>query len=336
MELGPRLVFWEVTQRCNLACPYCRRNGYSGNLSLKESLRIVDSIAADYRPILVFSGGEPLLHPNIFEIASHAVKEGLMIALATNGTLIDELMAKRIEEAGFHRVAVSLDGSNSDINDSMRGQGAFLKTMSGIQHLKAEGVDLQVNTTVTKRNVLDIPNIYKLCLGLQVKALHIFAFVPVGCGMAIPKDERLSDEEYEEFLNYAVDLYLESKMEIKVTCGPHYYRILSERLDNKNSIALKGCLAGSGVCFISARGEIYPCGYLKISAGNMLNTAFKEIWMNSNLFHTLRSTNYLKGRCGDCEYVDICGGCRARAYAKTGDYLEEEPDCSYLPLTVKS
>lgn len=337
MELGPRLIFWEITQKCNLACPYCRRDGYSGNLSLKESFDIIDSIAEDYRPILVFSGGEPLLHPNIFEIASYAVKKGLVIALATNGTLIDEPMVKRIEEGGFHRVAVSLDGASRETNDAIRGKGAFLKTIAGIEHLRSQKtIDIQVNTTVTKRNVLDIPNIYKLCLDLQVKALHIFAFVPVGCGMTIPEEETLSAQGYEEFLGDVVDLYLDSKIEIKVTCGPHYYRLLSDRMGDSFPKTTKGCLAGGGVCFISTRGEVWPCGYLGISAGNILDAGFKEIWTNSSLFQTMRDTNRLKGRCGECEYRELCGGCRARAYAATGDYLEEEPDCVYQPLTVKS
>ena len=329
-EMMPRLIFWEITQDCNLKCPYCRRDNISAGLSLKESRYIIDSIVDHYRPLLIFSGGEPLLYPYFFEVASYARKRGLKLALATNATLIDKNLAKKIKSIGFHRIAVSLDGARQDINDSLRGAGSFLRTMTGIQYLKSQNIELQINTTIFRRNFRKILSIYKLCLELGIKALHIFAFVPVGCGITVPKEERLSPEEYEIFLEKIAHLSLESKIELKITCAPHYQRILFQKAYNPPTIT-KGCLAGSAVCFISGSGEVYPCGYLKLSAGNVLKSNFKKIWEDSFLFQALRRPDYLKGKCRVCEYRNLCVGCRARAYAATGDYLAEEPDCIYQP-----
>lgn len=332
-EMMPRLIFWEITQDCNLQCPYCRRDNISAGLSLRKSRYIIDSIVENYRPLLIFSGGEPLLYPYFFEVASYARKRGLKLALATNATLIDKNLAKKIKSIDFHRVAVSLDGPGQDINDALRGAGSFLRTMTGIQYLQSQNIELQINTTIFRRNFKEVPAIYELCLELGIKALHIFAFVPVGCGIAVSKEERLSPEEYEEFLKKMAQLSLASRVEIKLTCAPHYQRILSERQSScaEKRERTKGCLAGSAVCFISGTGEVYPCGYLKLSAGNVLKSNFKKIWEDSFLFQTLRRPNQLKGKCGVCEYRNLCGGCRARAYAKTGNFLAEEPECVYQP-----
>lgn len=348
MELSPRLIFWEITQKCNLRCPYCRRQDYTDKGLTKEaSLDLINDIAKDYKPILVFSGGEPLLYPYIFELAHYAKVKGLKTALATNATLIDEDLARKIKLTDFHRVAVSLDGASQDIHDSLRGEGTFVKTISGINRLKSQGIQLQVNTMVLRRNFKEILQIYNLCLDSGISALHIFAFVPVGCGITVPKEERLLPEEYEDFLNVMADLSFsasagsrlcreESKIELKLTCAPHYNRISLGKKRDLSHPARKGCLAGSGVCFISSEGEVYPCGYLAISAGNIFKNTFRQIWENSQVFQTLRHSDYLKGKCGYCEYTDICGGCRARAYSATGDYLEEEPDCIYQPLSARS
>lgn len=332
-----RLIFWELTRRCNLKCAYCRREDYSScGLALEEALKIIDLISAGYKPIIVFSGGEPLLYRYLFEVAEYARSKNLPTALATNGTLVNENMAKKIKAADFHRVSFSLDGATPSVNDKLRGEGTFLKAIAGLQYLRAEGAELQINTTVTKENFKQIHLIYELALKLGVRALHLFAFVPVGCGVDVPDEKRLCAEEYEVFLNEIAHLALESKIEIKLTCAPHYNRILAE----KNSVFIsklsRGCLAGSGVCFISSTGEVYPCGYLALSAGNILRDSFKKIWEESPLFKALRDTSSLKGKCSICEYVSLCGGCRARAYADTGDYLEEEPECVYQPLNVKS
>lgn len=333
--MGPHLIFWEITENCNLECPYCRRQGKSAQgLSLGAALEVIDSIVKNYNPLLIFSGGEPLLYPNFFEVASYAHKKGLKIALATNSTLIDENLAKRIKSIGFHRVAISLDSARQEINDSLRQEGAFLKSIAAIRHLRFQGIELQINTTVLRRNFREIASIYNLCLELGIKAWHLFAFVPVGCGEDIPEEERLSQEDYEEFLSEVVDLFLESKIEIRMTCAPHYNRLLAQRLGNASSLVSKGCLAGSSVCFISSRGEVYPCGYLKLCAGNIFKEEFKKIWEGSDLFQTLRNPGYLKGKCSICEYANICGGCRARAHIATGDYLEEEPDCIYQPIRI--
>ncbi len=335
--IGPKLVFWEVTEKCNLKCPYCRRQGCANTgAGIEEYRYIVDSIAENFRPILVLSGGEPLLYPHIFEIAAYAKEKSLTIALATNAALIDGALARRIGEVGFHRVAVSLDGAAPETNDSIRGEGAFAKTMGGIRHLEGQGVELQINVTVMRRNFKEIPLLYNLCLRSGIKALHIFAFVPAGCGLTTPKSEALSKTEYEDFLDEMAELSLRRQIEIKLTCAPHYNRILSRKRPGACSPLFKGCLAGSGVCFISARGDVYPCGYLPVKAGNVFRHSFGDIWESSPLFLTLRDSRRIKGKCGDCEYLELCSGCRARAFAATGDYLEEEPECVYQPLNARS
>ena len=334
----PRLVFWEIDKRCNLRCRYCRRDASSGKgIAKTMAFQAVDSIAKNYNTLLVFSGGEPLLYEHIFEVAHHARMKGLTTAIATNGTLVDRDTALKIKEAGFHRAAVSLDGARAETNDSLRGRGSFLKAVEGIRALAEAGVSVQINTTILRRNMNEMHEIHVLCSDLGADALHIFAFVPVGCGASVPEDERPSGDEYEKLLDEMADLSVKSKLEIKVTCAPHFHRVLKEAAPDyyKARGFGKGCLAGSGVCFISSIGEVYPCGYLPVSAGNIFSGGFKDIWEGSELFATLRDTRRLKGKCAACEYAASCGGCRARAFAATGNYLEEEPDCSYQPLSAR-
>ena len=286
------------------------------------------------KPIMVLTGGEPLYRADIFEIIKYTVGKGLKAALATNGTLIIPEIAKKIKEAGATRVAISLDGARPETHDGFRMQkGAFEQALNGIKLLREQGVGVQINTTVTTHNLAEITEIYNLALKIGAEAFHIFLLVPVGCGLTIAKEKEITPEQYEEVLNWFYDKEKESRIEVKATCAPHYYRIRLQRAkaEGKTLNPARGCLAGSAVCFVSHKGDVQPCGYLPLVAGNVRQTKFKDIWEKSQLFDSLRKPELLKGKCGECEYKIICEGCRARAYAAVGDYLEAEPFCTYEP-----
>jgi len=350
MDHVPRLIFWELTKECNLRCLHCRAeaesSSFEGELSLEEVLRIIDEIASHYRPILVLTGGEPLYRKDIYRIASHARERGLKAALATNGTLIDAGAAAMIRDSGIQRVSISIDGGDAASHDGFRGiPGSFDGALNGAAHLKAAGVEFQINTTISRRNVDRIEDILKLAETIGAKALHLFMLVPVGCGIEIAESEMITKERYESVLNWFYDKSRETKLELKATCAPHYYRIIRQRARQEGrklsfetdgmAAVTRGCLAGTGVCFISHRGDVQPCGYLPVSAGNVLNRPFHEIWEDSDLFRSLRDLDNLTGKCGMCEYNTICAGCRARAYYDSGDYLSDEPYCAYLPVKTR-
>jgi radical SAM protein with 4Fe4S-binding SPASM domain len=242
----------------------------------------------------------------------------------------------------IERVSISIDGSTAASHDQFRGiPGSFEGAINGARFLKKVGVPFQFNTTVTKRNITQLEDILGLAEREGAVAVHLFMLVPVGCGVEIAETDMISAAKYEETLNWFYERSKTTKMEFKATCAPHYYRIVRERArEERRKLSLevdgmsamtKGCLAGSGVCFISHCGNIQPCGYLPETAGNVLNKSFKEIWNKSPLFQSLRDVNKLKGKCGHCEYRMVCGGCRARGYYATGDFLDEEPYCVYHP-----
>lgn len=345
MKNVPRLIFWELTKRCNLRCRHCRAEAEETrgeDLGLGRVREIIGDIAAHYRPILVLTGGEPLYRADIFDIASSASCAGLTVALATNGTLITSAVAGSIARAGIRRVSISLDGASASTHDTFRCiAGSFEAALAGIENLKNTGVEFQVNTTVTKMNVGELEDIVSLAERLGAKALHMFMLVPVGCGVKIAETDMISKENYEEVLSWFYEKSRVVSMELKATCAPHYYRIIRQKAREEGrtvtvetdgmSALTRGCLAGSGVCFISHTGDVQPCGYLPVSGGNVVKTPFHQIWEGSELFATLRNLSNLKGKCWYCEFRSFCAGCRARAYYETGDFLDEEPYCVYIP-----
>jgi heme b synthase len=350
LEFVPRLIFWETTAGCNLRCIHCRRIDVADglvpeDLTSAESKQLIDQIVAFCNPILVLSGGEPLIRPDIFEVAECAVARGLRVALATNGTLIDKHMAQRIVDAGIRRIAISLDGATAETHDAFRAlPGCFTQALEGIEHLRRQGMSVQINTTVARHNIDELPQILSLALSLGADALHIFLLVPVGCGVEIADEQMISPRQYEEVLNWLCDRDQEGLLELKATCAPHYFRIARQRTAAEKQQRVvgaaaasdlhamtKGCLAGTGVCFVSHKGEVFPCGYLPLLAGNVRERPLQEIWERSEVFSALRDPELLQGKCGRCEFKRICGGCRARAYGMTGNYLDEEPFCVYEP-----
>lgn len=341
----PRLIAWELTNACNLACIHCRASAIEKpgpeELSTEEAKHFIDELV-EYKPIVILTGGEPLLRADIYDIAKYVTGKGLRAVLATNGTLLTPEIVKKLINVGIQRVSISIDGSSAETHDVFRGEpGSFDDALRGIDILKKEGLSFQINTTITKRNLGEIPGIYDLALELGASALHIFLLVPTGRGEEI-EEEEIPPEEYENVLNWFYDKSKEKKIQLKATCAPHYFRIMRQRAKEEGiritpethglEAMTKGCLGGSGFCFVSHKGDVYPCGYLPALAGNIRERPFKMIWEKSKVFNDLREPDRLKGKCGVCEYRRVCSGCRARAYASTGDYMEEEPYCVYVPV----
>lgn len=340
-----RLVFWETTAGCNLTCKHCRRLETAATvdeLTTAEAEAMIDGIAKVGKPILVFSGGEPLMRPDLWHLCAHARAAGLTLALATNGTGVDEATAERIAGAGIARVSISLDGSDAATHDSFRGvAGSFEAALAGQARLRARGVSTQVNCTVARHNRDQLPALRERCLAIGAEALHLFVVVPVGCGVELTDDMRLSADEVESVLTWLADQAGDPRLFVKATCAPQFARIVRQRgklsalrghaHGNRAGMnaTTRGCLAGSSVCFVSAKGEVFPCGYLPVNCGNVRKQAFADIWASSAVFTELRDPQLLDGKCGGCVFASSCGGCRARAYALTGDYLAEEPDCAF-------
>ena len=269
------------------------------------------------------------------ELADYARSLELPTALATNGTLIDSETADRIAQAGFRRVAVSLDGPDAPTHDEFRGiDGAFAKALEGIEALNERGTAVQINVTIAAHNDAKLDNMYDLARSLNATALHMFLLVPVGCGVEIGPSHQLSPSRYEEVLSWVCDRQTEGGPEIRTTCAPHYQRIAAQRGVSTNRS--RGCLCGLSVVFVSHMGDVFPCGYLPVSCGSVREKSLAEIWRTSEVMGELRDFDKLKGKCGRCEYKAICGGCRARSFAAVADYLAAEPSCAHQPKPTSS
>ncbi len=343
-----RLVFWELTARCNLKCVHCRAEAkddfVAGELTTAEILAVARDIRDAGDPIMILTGGEPLVRKDFFDIARACVGMFSRVALATNGTLVDDEIARRIVSAGIQRVSVSLDGAKASTHDAFRGvPGSFEATVRGYDAMARAGASLQVNATVSRHNIDEVEELLNFVLARKAAAFHVFALVPVGCGAQISDDARLSSAQMDEFLRWLFlkSIELRDRIHIKATCAPQYYRIMRE-VSREKGLAMpdaghgmhamtRGCLAGSAVCFISRTGDVQPCGYLPLCVGNVRKTKFGEIWRESDVFQSLRDPASLKGKCHACGYRKVCAGCRARSFAEGADFLGEDPDCAFEP-----
>ena len=340
-----RLIAWEITRSCNLACKHCRAEAhmepYPGELSTEEAKALIDTFPKVGNPIVIFTGGEPLLRKDVFELVSYARDKGLRPVMAPNGTLITPENARKMKESGIERCSISIDGPTAELHDEFRGTpGAFDASMRGIGYLKDAGIEFQINTTVTRQNLPFFKDIFDLAEKIGAVAWHIFLLVPTGRGAQLGA-EVITAEEYEDVLNWFYDFRKQTDMALKATCAPHYHRILRQRakedgipvtFENFGLDAVsRGCLGGTGFCFISHTGQVQPCGYLELDCGNVRETPFPEIWAASPQFLNLRDKGKYEGKCGSCEYHKFCAGCRARAQTMKGSYLAEEPLCSYTP-----
>jgi heme b synthase len=341
-----RLVFWELTARCNLSCQHCRaeaqEQAVQGELTTDEVLQVAADIRAAGDPIVILTGGEPLVRRDIYEIAGNCSRMFTRVALATNGTLVDDAVAARVRACGIQRASISLDGACAATHDAFRGQaGSFDAALRGFDAFRRAGVSVQVNVTVARHNVGELEALLRLVVDRGADAFHVFVLVPVGCGVRLSEEVRLSPRQIEETLRWLFDrsLELRGRVHVKATCAPQYYRIMHE-VSRARGLEIggprhgmeamtRGCLAGSAVCFISRVGDVQPCGYLPLVVGNVRRQKFGEIWRHAEPFQALRNPARLQGKCHGCGYRRICAGCRARAFARDGDYLAPDPDCSY-------
>jgi heme b synthase len=335
---------------------HCRASAlhgsYEGELSTDDAKALLDNIKSFSNPIIILTGGEPLARPDFYEIAKYGSEIGLRMVLGTNATLMTPEIAAKVKEVGIPRMSVSIDFPTAELHDKFRGvTGAFDDAVRGIKIAREAGIEVQINSTITKLNVDFLDDLLTFSKEIGAVAFHPFLLVPTGRGKELEEQE-LPPEEYERALNWVYDMQkIEKDIFFKPTDAPHYFRIMLQRAKQDGEKAstmmaghphaargletmTRGCLGGIGFCFISHVGRVQTCGYLDVEAGNVKDKTFREVWEDSKLFNDLRNYDNLGGKCGVCEYKRICGGCRARAYEATGDYLAEEPYCVYIPKAV--
>lgn len=343
----PRLISWNLTYRCNLRCAHCYLDAAAdrdaAELSTDAAKGVIDQIADVSSPILVLSGGEPLLRSDLLEIAVYGRSRGLRMALGTNGTLVDDAAARDLRRAGIEKAAISLDASGPGMHDRFRGvPGAWARAVEGILACRENGIGVQLHTTVTPENCYELETIIGLGEDLGIRDFQIFFLVPTGRGSGL-KD--IAPQMYESLIRRILQKIASSDLSIRPTCAPQFMRIASQ-MGIRTDGWKKGCIAGQSYCRITPTGEVTPCPYLPLGLGNILDVPFRAIWFRSRVLQEMRDPDALQGRCGRCEYRSVCGGCRARAYGLTGgashacggtlpsgdgSYLAEDPWCPYEP-----
>lgn len=352
MKFEPKWIAWEITRRCNLRCIHCRSSSEEvvkehPDPQKDECFRIIDDITSFAQPVLVLTGGEPLLREDIFEIAEYGNQKGLRVCMATNGTLVNDEICKKIKDANIKMISLSLDGPDEKTHDDFRQQkGAFKATINAAKLFKKYDIPFLINSSFTKRNQHTIPETYKLAKQLGATAWYMFMIVPTGRGEDLLK-ELIDDKDYEEILHWHYEMEKnEKEILVRPTCAPQYYRVILERSKEEgekferrslkfSTGGAKGCVAAQLICLINVDEDVMPCSYFPLPAGNLKKQSFREIWENSKLFKDLRDFASYKGRCGVCEYINVCGGCRARAYCLKEDYMEEDPQCKYIPRSYR-
>lgn len=347
----PFLVIWEVTQACDLACVHCRASAqplrHPLELSTEEGKNLIDQIAAMKAPVFVLTGGDPIKRPDLFELIDHACSLGVRVSLTPSATpLLTRETIFRLKTAGLARMAVSLDGASAETHDAFRGMaGSFARTLNAIRWANEAGLPVQINTTFSRRNMAELDAIATLVESLRITLWSVFFLVPTGRGKL---DDLLSAEEFEQVFVRLHRLSKTAAFDIKTTEAQHYRRYLlqqraaerragewtgvePEKAADTIGRAPRGLNDGKGFVFISHTGEVFPSGFMPLSAGNVRRQSLGAIYRESPLFTGLRDTSKLEGKCGACEFKEVCGGSRARAYALTGNPYAEEPCCSYMP-----
>jgi radical SAM protein with 4Fe4S-binding SPASM domain len=328
---------WEITNACNLRCKQCHASSgkpLSDELTTEEGKRLLDDMAAisEFR-MLALAGGEPLLRKDIVELVSYARWLGFEISIATNGTLLTPQMAQDFKKMGVANVAIGLNANDKKIHEKITQMpSSFERTKQAIHATTEAGLNLQINTTVMKENQEAIPDLLDFASEVNAQIVLLYQLVPEGRG---EQEMELNIASYRKLLNMASQNQRSNKAIIEPICSPQYWAYLMSQNDRKPSrirmrlaeTIFKGCVAGSGLCYIKPNGDVWPCPFVPITAGNVRHTPLIEIWHNSEVFNKLRDRANLKGKCATCIYKNICGGCRGRAYAHYGDYLAEDPFC---------
>lgn len=357
-DQSPFIVIWEVTRACELACLHCRAEAQPKadprQLSTKEAYRLLDQIKEFGDPVVVFTGGDPLMRPDLNDLIAYGVKKGLKISMTPSATphVTKETM-RTAKEAGLSRWAFSIDGSNAEIHDTFRGvPGSFDLTMRSIEYLHELGLPIQVNSTVSRYNLQDLDRLAELMASLKVVLWSVFFLVPTGRGKL---DDMITPVQHEQIFRWLYELSKTAPFDIKTTAAQHYRRVVMQQRktegepvtgmnllgvhrnngqsEDRIGRPMYGVNDGNGFVFISHIGDVQPSGFLPVAAGNVRERSVVDIYRNSPIFQQLRNPDLYKGKCGVCPYRNVCGGSRARAYAITGDYLASEPYCTYIPPT---
>ena len=352
-DQAPFTIAWEVTRACAFACVHCRADAIHqrdpNELTTEEAFQLVDRLTEFGSPILIFTGGDPMMRRDLFEIIEYATKKGLRCSLTPTATALPTLeRLLQAKEAGIRRIALSLDAPSAEVHDNFRMvKGSWQRTMDILHRAKQAGLSVQVNTTVTNFNVDLLPDMVQFIEEVGAVQWSVFFMVPTGRAQA---QYMISAEQHEKVFHWLYDLSKDAPFDIKGTAAPMYRRVAIERkkeemgedanvtfqgagfqyADGLNR-PRKGVNDGNGFLFISHIGEIQPSGFLPVTAGYVREDDVVDVYRNHPIFKDLRDPNKLKGRCGVCEYIDVCGGQRGRAYGLTGDYLETDPACVYIP-----
>ena len=338
----PLVVIWEVTRACDLACFHCRASAQPGRnpleLSTAEGKKLIDDIAQLDPPIFIFTGGDPLKRPDIYELVEYAASKYLHPAMTPSATpLLNSESLMHLKRAGLRRLALSLDGPTPELHDSFRGvPGSFARTLEAMHWANAIGLPVQINTTVSRRNIGELENILSVIRSFRIVMWSLFFMVPTG---RAGTEDLPSAEEFEYAFAQIHRLAEQLPFKVKTTEAQHYRRYMLQHRPGTNqkepsADGVPGILPineGKGFMFISHTGQVQPSGFLPISVGNVRQDSVQDIYRNSELFLRLRDTHNLQGKCGECEFREICGGSRARAYAVTGNAFAEDPSCAYVP-----
>lgn len=330
----PKTLAFEVTRRCRYDCLHCRADADSDGsdeLTTEQCKKILTSVAQFSRPEIILSGGEPMERDDIYEIIRFGRGLKLRMVMATCGYLVNKNTMAELKKAGIKVLYFSLDGSSAETHDKFRqAEGAFDAVINAAGIAKKAGVRFQINATINKINMDEVPGIIELAQRLGAYRFNAFILVPTGrCESTA--DEILDPVRYDMLLNELLRLKVETDIEVRVKCAPQFFRICKQAREKKLLGRTNGCIGGRGFGFISYCGDVQTCRFLEISAGNLVENGFDfaAIWRDSEFLKQIRSTSDYKGDCGACEFVGICAGCRARAYAAAGDYMAADPICVY-------
>ncbi len=331
VEYQPSLISWNLTRMCNLRCPHCYMEGgrkAEKELTTDECLALIDEMKALGTEMLILTGGEPLLRKDIFEIASAASARGIWVVMGTNGVLITDKVVAKMIECGVQGVAISIDSLDPAKHDHFRGgPDAWKYSVQALDLCRANGLEVLVQTTVMDMNYSEIPEILAFAREKGAWSFNLYFLVQTGRGQQL---NDLSPERTQAMLSQLVDWQDQYRpMLVRSKCAPQFKQIAYER--GVGGLESGGCMAGTQYCRITPQGNVTACPYMTAVAGNIRDQSFGEIWRTSPVLQELRDLKLLKGRCGRCEFKELCGGCRCRAYAAHGDYLQEDPACVYQP-----
>lgn len=353
LDRNPVVIFWEVTRACALKCEHCRAKAqpkrHPLELDTAESLRVMDEFTEfDTPPIVVLSGGDPFMRRDIFELAEYGIKKGLTVSLSPSATaLVTRDRLKKLVDIGVRRVSFSLDGANAETHDSFRGfSGTFDRTLAAFEHANDVGLSFQVNTTITRSTRTELPAIGEVVKLSGAAIWDLFFLVPAGRGLDL---ELMTADEHDEVYSWILANQRNWDFRVKTTLGQPYRRAMTLKrltaggrdLSSIRSEEFKAAWPapttndGRGIFFISHLGEIFPSGFIPVSAGNVRKDSVVDIYRNSEIFTKIRDRDQLQGKCGVCPFNVICGGSRSRAYAMTGDMTAADPTCRFQPpITV--